>query len=91
MMSNNIIRAEGFPKTAMFILIIPAVANIILDPIFIILLDWGLEGAAWATTISYMASAAYSTYFFFFGKGSLKIKRHALQPDKKIIPEIFFS
>lgn len=89
MMSNNIIRAEGYPKVAMYTLIIPAIANIFLDPIFIIWLDMGIEGAAWATTLAYVASATYTTYYFLFGKGELKIKLHLLRPDWKIIREIF--
>lgn len=89
MMSNNIIRAEGHPRVAMYTLIIPAIANIILDPIFIIWFDMGIEGAAWATTLAYIASATYTTYYFLFGKGELKIKLHLLRPDWKIIREIF--
>src|SRR5690554_7822988 len=45
MMSNNVIRAEGYPRVAMFAMIIPALLNIILDPIFIVGLDMGIEGA----------------------------------------------
>ncbi|MEL6844101.1 MAG: polysaccharide biosynthesis C-terminal domain-containing protein, partial [Bacteroidota bacterium] len=54
MMSNNIIRAEGEPRAAMLTLMVPAVVNLVLDPIFILGFDWGLQGAAWATSISYM-------------------------------------
>ena len=89
MMSNNIIRAEGYPKVAMYTLIIPAIANMILDPIFIVGLDMGIEGAAWATALAYMASATYTTYYFLFGKGELKIKLRLLRLDWKIIREIF--
>lgn len=88
MMSNNVIRAEGYPKIAMYTLIVPAVCNIILDPIFIVGLDMGLEGAAWATTISYVASAAYTVWFFTFGKSSMKIKAAWIRPDFKIAKEI---
>ena len=89
MMSNNVIRAEGFPRIAMFTLIIPAVANIILDPIFIVVLEMGIEGAAWATTLSYIASATYTTYFFLFGKGELSLGGKYLQPRWPLIKEIF--
>jgi len=89
MMSNNIIRAEGYPRVAMFILVIPAVGNIILDPILIIALDMGIEGAAWATAISYMASAAYTIIYFIFGKGELKVQLRHLIPDWRLIREIF--
>jgi putative MATE family efflux protein len=88
MMSNNVIRAEGYPKIAMSTILIPAVVNIILDPIFIVWLDMGLEGAAWATTISYIASAAFATWFFIRGKSQMKITAKYLQPDIVIIREI---
>lgn len=64
MMSNNVIRSEGYPRVAMIVMIIPAVMNLILDPIFILWFDWGLDGAAWATTISYIAAAAFTFYHF---------------------------
>ncbi|SHN26932.1 putative efflux protein, MATE family [Cyclobacterium lianum] len=88
MMSNNVIRAEGYPKVAMYTLIVPAVFNIILDPIFIVWMDMGLEGAAWATSISYVASAAYTLWFFMFGKSTMKFKADWLRPDLSIAREI---
>lgn len=74
MMANNVIRSEGASKIAMFTLIVPAVVNMILDPIFIIGLDWGIAGAAWATTISYVASAFYTLWFFVSGRSELQLK-----------------
>jgi len=88
MMSNNVIRAEGYPRIAMLTIMIPAVVNIILDPIFIIWLDMGLAGAAWATTISYIASAFFATWFFIKGDSQLKISRIYLRADIPIIKEI---
>jgi len=88
MMSNNVIRAEGYPKIAMYTILIPAVVNIILDPIFIVWLEMGLAGAAWATTISYIASAVFATWFFIHGKSQMKITRKYLRPDVLIIREI---
>lgn len=88
MMSNNVMRAEGYPKMAMYTLIVPALSNIILDPIFIVGLDMGLAGAAWATTISYIASAAYTVWFFTFGKSSMKINLFQIRPNLAIAKEI---
>ena len=88
MMSNNVIRAEGYPRIAMFTLIIPAIANMILDPILIVYYDLGIEGAAWATTISYVASASFTTYFFFKGKSQLKLNKEALKPHPAIMKEM---
>jgi putative MATE family efflux protein len=88
MMSNNVIRAEGYPRVAMFAMIIPAISNLILDPIFMIGFNMGIEGAAWATTISYMASAFFTLYHFVFGKSELKLSLEYCKPSLPIIKEI---
>ncbi len=88
MMSNNIIRAEGFPKLAMYTLIVPAVANLILDPVLIVGFDMGIEGAAWATALGYMSSGFYALHYFIFGKSHLKIKNDQLKLRKDIVGEI---
>jgi putative MATE family efflux protein len=73
MMANNVIRAEGKPQFAMLVMIIPAISNIILDALFIGVFGWGIQGAAWATTISYMLSAVYAIYFFVRGKTEMRL------------------
>ena len=88
MMSNNVIRAEGFPKVAMYTMIVPAVANLILDPIFIVWLGWGIEGAAWATALGYFASATFTIYFFVFGKSELRCNVRQLVLKAAIVREI---
>ena len=88
MMSNNVIRAEGYPRIAMLTIMIPAVVNIILDPVFIVWLDMGIAGAAWATTISYMASAAFATWFFLWGDSQMKLSRFYIKPDYPLIREV---
>jgi putative MATE family efflux protein len=88
MMSNNIIRAEGKPKFAMLVMMVPAVANIFLDALFIIYFGWGVKGAAWATTISYALSAAYSLAYFMSGKSELKLSSVFLKIDFSIVREI---
>ncbi|MEL6592400.1 MAG: MATE family efflux transporter [Bacteroidota bacterium] len=89
MMANNVIRAEGAPKIAMMVMLVPAVVNLILDPILIIGLEMGLEGAAWATTISYICSALFTLWFFFSGKSELQLRLHSLVLDSAIVREIF--
>lgn len=88
MMSNNVIRTEGYPKVAMIIMIIPAVLNVILDPIFIVYFDMGLAGAAWATTISFIGSALFVFYHFSFGKSQLSFAAKYFIVKPKIIGEI---
>src|SRR5690606_41757533 len=59
MMGNTVIRAEGKPKFAMIAMIIPSVGNLILDYLFINVLDYGMLGAGWATTASYVFCLGY--------------------------------
>ncbi|MDB4107405.1 MATE family efflux transporter [Bacteroidia bacterium] len=88
MMSNNVIRAEGKPKMAMFTLIIPAFSNIILDYVFIYKMDMGIEGAAWATSIGYILSGVYTLWFLLSGKSELSLTKSTLRIDKLISKEI---
>lgn len=59
MVLNNLTRAEGRPKIAMYAMMIGAGLNIILDPIFIFVLDMGVQGAAIATVISQIVGFTY--------------------------------
>ena len=56
---NNIMRASGYPRRAMFTMIIGAVVNVALDPLFILVFDWGIAGASMATVIAMAVSAAF--------------------------------
>ncbi len=73
MMGNTVIRAEGKPKFAMVAMIIPSVGNLFLDYLFIYVFDWGMHGAAWATTASYLLCFGYILYFFLSKNSELKI------------------
>jgi len=84
---NNVIRAEGNAKYAMMPMIISALINVGLDPIFIFGLNWGVAGAAWATVISQIAAFIYFIYYFKKGIGVLKIKYVFLKMDPSIIKE----
>ena len=67
MWNNNIIRSVGHSKTAMIVMIVSAVINIILDPIMIFGLDMWMSGAAWATVIS-RAIGSIIVLQYYFGK-----------------------
>ena len=71
--SNNIIRSEGNAGYAMIMMMIGAGANIILDPIFIFILDLGMRGAALATVASQSLAALGAIYYFTSKKSSLRI------------------
>ncbi len=88
MMGNTVIRAEGKPKFAMIAMIIPSVGNLLMDYIFINVMDWGMEGAAWATTISYLLCFGYILYFFLSKHSELKLNRTHFGLDGPILKEI---
>jgi len=85
---NNFIRGEGNPKTAMLTMLIGAVLNTILDPIFIFAFGWGIKGAALATILSMIVSASWVLYYFFFGNSLLKIKKPNLRIRFDILKSI---
>ena len=88
MMGNNVIRAEGKPKFAMIAMIIPSVGNLILDYILIYVFDFGMAGAAWATTLSYLLCFGYILWFFMSENSELKINLSHFRISKKITSEI---
>lgn len=87
--SNNLIRAEGNAFVAMISMMIGTGLNIILDPIFIFLLDMGIRGAAIATIISQFCSFIFVMVYIYSGKSQLKVKPHHLKPKKALLTEIF--
>ncbi|SFN45626.1 putative efflux protein, MATE family [Bizionia echini] len=88
MMGNTVIRAEGKPKFAMYAMLIPSVGNLILDYVFINLLDLGMAGAAWATTSSYFLCLAFIVWFFLSKHSELKLNFSHLGLNKNIVSEI---
>ena len=71
---NGYINAQGFPKIGMLSVVIGAIVNIILDPVFIFGFDMGVTGAALATVISQMISAIWVLRFLFGKKVSIPLK-----------------
>lgn len=88
MMGNNVIRAEGAPKHAMIAMLIPSIGNLVLDYVFIKEMDMGMEGAAWATTISYVMCFIYIAWFFLSGRSELMPSLSQMLPDWAILKEI---
>lgn len=85
---NNFIRAEGNPRIAMFTMLIGAILNTILDPIFIFVFGWGIRGAAIATVMSQVASAAWVLYHFLGGRSTLKVHKKNLALRSHIVQKI---
>lgn len=85
---NTFLTAQGKSKFAMISVLIGAVTNIALDPLFIYTFNMGVKGAALATIISQMLSALWILAMLVNRKTYLKLKLSAMKPDIKIIGKI---
>lgn len=88
MSMNNVIRSEGAAKVAMYSMIIGAIANIILDPIFIFVLDMGVRGAALATVMARLVVIAWISYYYSTGQSLLKFSIKYMRPHLDVLWEI---
>lgn len=84
---NSMIRADGSPAYAMAAMSIGAVINIILDPIFIFHLDWGIHGAALATVIGQTCSFLACLLYFFHPK-SFKLTKKSFLIDLSMLKKL---
>lgn len=82
---NQFISCQGFPKTSMMTVLIGAVLNIILDPVFIFGFGMGVSGAALATVISQTVSAIWVMLFLCGRRSILKLKKENLKLQKEIL------
>ena len=82
---NAFITAQGFARTGMFSVLIGAVANIVLDPIFIFGFNMGVAGAAWATIISQAMSCAWVLLFLCGKKTHLRLRVKYMRLSRKIV------
>ena len=85
---NMFITTQGFTKISMATVLIGAICNIILDPIFIFAFDMGVKGAALATIISQSVSAIWVLSFLTGHKTKLRIKKENLLPSGKILAPV---
>nr|WP_321229498.1 MATE family efflux transporter [uncultured Psychroserpens sp.] len=88
MMGNTVIRAEGNPKFAMYAMLIPSIGNLVFDYIFINIMDFGMAGAAWASTGSYVVSFLFILWYFLSKNSELKINLSHFKLKKTIVSEI---
>lgn len=88
--ASAILRSEGDAKRAMYILVLGAGLNIVLDPIFIYTLGMGIEGAAWATLVSLGVSAVIMSNWLFFRKNTyVSFKFSGFRFNMRIVRDIF--
>lgn len=82
---NAFVTAQGFTRTSMVSVLIGAVTNIVLDPVFIFALHMGVRGAALATVISQGLSCAFILRFLCRGKAVLKLQRSNLNVKPSVV------
>ena len=82
---NSFINTQGFSKVGMKTVLIGAVCNIILDPVFIFAFDMGVQGAALATVISQAISAVWVILFLTGKQTKLKIKTKYFKPKASVL------
>ena len=82
---NTFITTQGFAQIAMKTVLIGAVCNIILDPIFIFVFRMGVKGAALATILSQAVSAAWVMRFLTGEKTRLKLRKENLRLEKTVV------
>ena len=85
---NPFITAQGRSLTAMFSVLIGAVINIALDPLFIFVFKMGVVGASLATVISQFISFLWIMLFFFFGKSTFALRFKDMKPEWRRITGI---
>jgi len=84
---NPVIRADGSPRYAMASTLLGAVVNIVLDPVFIFAFHWGMAGAAAATVLGQLVTAALAVRYLFRLK-SVKLERASFTLQKKTVSRI---
>jgi putative MATE family efflux protein len=88
--SRAILTGEGDTKTPVVILAASTGLNIVLDPIFIYLLGWGVPGAAWATLVAMLASfAAYFIFLFVRRASYVSFSSRFFRPSWSVLRDIF--
>jgi len=81
-------RAQGFPNITMIGMVMGAVLNIIFDALFIIVFQWGVEGAAWATVVSQFAVTVYIMFFAMSKKAAIRLRLRIFKPERAVILQI---
>ncbi len=85
---GNILRGEGAAKESMIGNMIGTITNIVLDPVMILMLDWGVVGAAVATVIGNMAASAFYLLYFLRKKSSLSIRLRDFRVGERIAANV---
>ena len=86
---NNAIRGDGNPKLSATIMVVGCLTNIVLDALFIMVFNMGIQGAATATIISQCLTAIWGLCYYISGKSNLKFRASSLKLNKTLVGAIF--
>lgn len=86
---NSSIRSDGNPKKSAIIMVVGCLVNMILDAVFILVLGFGIQGAAFATIISQAITAIWAILYYTKGSSNLKLKKENLKLDSRLVKMIF--
>lgn len=89
MVASSAARAEGNAKVAMNTMLIGAILNILLDPVFIVFLKKGVQGAAIATVLSIIASCIFLLRYYLGGKSEIKFGMRHMRLAGNVVRQIF--
>ncbi|MBR5133038.1 MAG: MATE family efflux transporter [Alistipes sp.] len=82
---NEQLRASGYPQKAMYIMLTSIVLCTILNPLFIFVFKWGIEGSAWATVIAQSCSLMIQLRHYTSKESFLRFKRSSFRFNRKIV------
>lgn len=85
---NAMMRSSGYPKKAMITMLIGAILNIILTPLFLYVFDLGIKGVAWATVISMFIGMLFVMDHFTRESSLIRLRWKNVRLDKKIVASI---
>ena len=86
---NHVMRATGHPKKAMLTSLTTVVFNVILAPLFIFKLGWGIRGAALATLLSQLVGTVWVLNHFMQPSNPIRLHRHFWKMERRIVGSIF--
>lgn len=86
---NSAMRASGYPRKAMAIMVTGGVLNVVFDWLFIFVFGWGIQGAAWATIIAMTVTSILVLHHFFGNESLIRFKKEYFKPNKRIMISIF--
>ncbi len=85
---NGFINAQGYPRVGMGTIILGAVINLILDPLFLFVFHWGIRGVAVATVISQVVSCLWVLLFLTGRKAQLPLRRESIRVTRGMLRDI---